>query len=237
MDTLAEMRTAVQSDLNVGSNSSLFPSDTVDLALNRAYRKAGGLFRWPETEDAKKTSTEADQEYYDFPQSWRADSIWRLEVDDNQYGETPDGSPMKYEDYLQWRADSDNDSSTKKKWAVQKRRFFIYPVPTANGSYNISVWGQAVVDEMTEDASITIFSYSMIECNEAVVLEAVAILRNKGEDQGGSQFVSAEAKQILVVAWGKVQQEQAKYEKTQPFFEVPDYFGKANTADTIGDFE
>jgi hypothetical protein len=238
MDTFLEMIQAVQSDLTVGDESVLFPLATVKLAINRAYSKSGGLFRWPDLEDAKKTSTQANQEYYDFPSTWRPDSIWRLEVDNTQWGEDPDGSPMSYDDYMVWRADTSNASSTEKKWAVQHTRYFIFPVPTTAGSYNISVWGYKNVETLTDDTDETIFSYSLPECNEAVVLEAVAILKGKGEEDKSGQFRSAEAKAILAMAWTKIKQEQAKYEKDQPFFYVTDMFsGKNSGAQNTGNFD
>lgn len=237
LNLFSDLISAVQSDLNVDDNSPLFPEATVKSAINRAYILASGLFKWSGTEDAKKTSTQSNLEYYDYPSNWRDDSVWRIEVDGTQYGEDPDGSPMRFEDYLVWRADSNNANSTKKKWANQKRRFFIYPVPTSAGDYNISVWGQRIVDELVNDSDYTIFSYSMPECNEAIVKEAVAILKAKGEEDKASEFRSAQAKQILVLAWNKIQQEQAKYEKDQPFFDVPDYFGSGNKKeDIIGNF-
>lgn len=236
MDTLADMRTAVYSDLTASPESTLFPTTTVDLAINRAYRKAGGLFKWPKLEDAKTTTTQSGIEYYDAPETWRPDSIWRIEVGGVQYGETPDGSPMKYEDYLIWRADSANANSTEKKWAVQWHRFFIYPVPTA-ANIEIALWGYENVEKLVNDADTTIFSYSMPECNEAVVLEAVAILKGKGEDDKAGQFRSIEAKQVLATAWNKIRMEQGKYEKSQPMFNVPDYFsGKSTTSTVIGNF-
>jgi len=238
MDLFSELVSAVQSDLTVGSESTLFPVTTIKLAINRAYRKAAGLFRWVETEDSKKTSSIASQEYYDYPDDWRSDSIWRLELDGDQYGEDPDGSPMAYDDYLQWRADDDNDNSTDKKWSARGRRYFIYPVPTTNGTNNITVWGQLVPDALSNDSDITIFSYSMPEGNEAVVLEAVAILKAKSGNEKSNEFKSAEAKQILAVAWGKSRQNQSKYEKVQPFFDVPDFFSstKETIKNTIGNF-
>jgi len=66
-------------------------------------------------------------------------------------------------------------------------------------------------------------------------LEANAILKNKGEAEQSGQFRSSEAKQILTIAWNKIRQEQAKYEKTQPMFEVDDLFGSGVTS-KIGDF-
>ncbi len=228
MNTLAEMRVQVQSDLTIGDESTLYPTTTVDNAINRAYRKAGALFPWPELMDAKKTTTQTNQEYYDYPQSWRSNSIWKLDIDGVRYGEDPDGSPLSYDDYLNWK--EDYPTNTDKKWANQWRRFFIWPVPTTATGV-VSVWGIMVTETLTEDGSITIFSYSMPECNEALVLEAVAILKSKGEQENSALFRSTEAKQILASAWGKIMKEQAKYEKNQPFFEVPDYFSGSNLND------
>jgi hypothetical protein len=238
MNLFSDFITAIQDDLNVDDNSTLYPRAVIKRAVNRAYIKCSGSFNWPETEDAKKTSSQIGQEYYDYPQTWRSDSVFHLEMDNKQYGEDPDGSPMNWNDYLVWRRDSNNDSSTDKKWANQRRRYFIYPVPTTNGSYNISVWGHIVPDALVEDTDFTIWSYSMPEGNEAIVLEAVAILKSKGEKEKSGEFRSAEAKQILTMAWDKIQKEQAKYEKDQPFFDVPDYFGNSKEAvkNDIGKF-
>ena len=143
---------------------------------------------------------------------------------------------MAYADYLIWRADSDNDSSTDKKWASQWLRYFIYPVITANGSNNITVWGMMNVEDLENNSDTTIFSYSMPECNEAIVLEAGAILKAKGENEKSTEFKSLEAKQILALSFDKIKREQAKYEKTQPFLNVPNYYGKTIPEDEIGDF-
>jgi len=39
MDTLSEIRTTVQLDLNIGNESTLYSPTTIDLSINRAYRK------------------------------------------------------------------------------------------------------------------------------------------------------------------------------------------------------
>ncbi len=235
MDLFSELQAAVQSDLTIDSGSTLFPLTTIKLALNRAYRKAGGLFRWPETEDAKKTSTKIDHEYYDYPQNWRPDSVWKLKVDGIDYAD-----PLVFKDYL-YEKENNIPSGATYLWSSQWRRFFIYPTPTANGNNNICIWGQKVVDSLSADSDTTIFSYSMTECNDAIVNEAVAILKAKGEDNNTSQFRSIQAKQILSIAWDKVRQDQQKYEKTTPFFNVPDFFirkggGNTSNGSPIGNF-
>jgi len=233
MDTLSEMRSAVQSDLNVDSNSTLFTPTRIDVALNRAYQKAGALFRWPALSDGKDTTTQANIEYYDAPSTFRPFSIYRLYVDSEIYGESPDGSPMDFNDYQTWKLD--NSTSTDKKWTIFKGFYFIHPTPTAAG-LEICVWGQKNITEMSEDASTTIFSYSMPEGNEALVLEASAILKKKGEDVGMGQMFSEEAKLILALSFDKIKKEKTKTEKIQPFFDVPDYYGPANTKNIIGNF-
>jgi len=235
MDTLANIRAAVQDDLTIGDESTLYSPNLIDRAINRAYRKVGGLFPWPELQDALKTSTQVNQEYYDYPVTWRSNSIWKLVIDDVRYGEDPDGSPLSFDDYLNWK--EDYPDSTEKKWANQWRRFFVWPVPTAAGTNNIHVWGVKVVTSLSADADTTVFSYSTPEANEAIELEAVAILKSKTDDDKSAQFKSVEAKQILVVSWNKIAKEQAKYEKNQPFFYVTDMFGGTNSKDLRGKFD
>lgn len=228
MDSFLEMQTAVLSDMTINSSSTLYPTATVQLAINRAYRKVGHLFRWPELEDAKKTSTVADQEYYDYPQNWRPDSAWKLTVDATDYGD-----PLAFEDYL-YEQENDNPSGQTRMWSNQWRRFFIDPAPTTNGDNNIVIWGFKTVTAMSSDADVTIFSYGMPECNEAIVLEAVAILKSKGEAESSGAFRSTEAKQIVAIAWAKVKQERMKTKKTRGMLDVPDFFGnKTNKAESL----
>lgn len=235
MDTLANIRVAVQDDLTTGDESTLFSPNLIDRAINRAYRKAGGLFPWPELQDAKKTSTQASQEYYDYPQNWRSNSIWKVVIDDVRYGEDPDGSPLSFDDYLNWK--EDYPDYTDKKWANQWRRFFVWPVPTTQGNNNITVWGVKVVSALSADSDTTVFSYSTPEANEAIELEAVAILKSKTDDDKSAQFKSMEAKQILVGAWAKIAKEVSKYEKIQPMFDIPNFFGENKSKDMRGRFD
>src|SRR3990167_7812334 len=235
MDTLAQLRAAIQDDLTIGDESTLYSPNLIDRAINRAYRKVGGLFPWPELQDALKTSTQINQEYYDYPVTWRSNSVWKLTIDDVRYGEEPDGSPLSFDDYLNWK--EDYPDSTDKKWANQWRRFFVWPVPTAAGTNNIHVWGVKVVETLSDDSDTTVFSYSTPEANEAIELEAVAILKSKGDDDKSAQFKSIEAKQILVVSWNKIAKEMAKYEKIAPMLDVPNFFGNSSTKDLRGRFD
>ena len=230
METFSDIITAVQSDLTTGSESVFYDTDTIKLAINRAYKKSAGLFMWPETEDAKKTSTVIDQEYYDFPETWRTSSIWKLVVDSVDYGD-----PLQFRDYQYEKANS-LPSGRERIWTVYGRQFFFYPLPTTNGNNNICVWGQKVVDSLSSLSEVTIFSYSTPECNDAIALEAVSILKNKAGQEQSGQFRSIESKQILISAWQKIQNQMKKYEKTIPMLEVPDFFGNGRQKTKIGMF-
>ena len=100
----------------------------------------------------------------------------------------------------------------------------------------ISIWGYKNADALVNDGDETIFTGNMPECNEAVVNEAQAILKHKGEDNKGGQFFSVTAQQILTIAYSKLKEEKPKYEKENPMFQVKDMFGKASVTDTIGRF-
>ena len=234
MNLSSEIDAAIQSDLSVGNESTLFPLATIQLAKNRAYAKCAALFRWPETEDAKVTTTQDDVDYYDYPQTWRPDSIIKLKVDGVDYGD-----PLTFEDY-QYELENSFPSGLTKIWANQWRRYFIYPAPVVAG-LEIVVFGQRSVEDLTDDDGanpVTIWSYSMPECNEAVVKEAVAILRAKGDDvkvaksgQTIGNMLSMEAQGILANAWNGIRKSQTKYRKTRSEFVIPDFFGDNSTDD------
>lgn len=226
MDQLSELRAAVQSDLTVGAESSLFPATTIDLAINRAYRKIGAMYKWNETRDALKTSTISGREYYEYPQAWRPNSIWKIVVDSEDYGD-----PLTFKDY-QFEQDNDSPSGLERMWTNYGKRFFIDPAPTTNGDKNISIWGYKFVESLSLDGDITIFSYSMPEINEAIVLEAVAILKRKGDEKqsarmgvvAGAGLISQEARSIVVTTITKIALEDSKSVRTTPQFYVPNFF-------------
>lgn len=238
MDTFANLVAAVQSDVTTDDSSSFITPATVKLAVNRAYYKAAGIHRWPQLEDAKKTSTDIDQEYYDYPQNWYPQSIWKLTVDNVDYGD-----PLLFKDYL-FEKENQLPSNLKYMWASEWQRFFIYPTPATDGNNNISIWGAKAAAALVNDSDTTIFSYIMRDCNHAIVLEASRIIKMKGEDMQDTiiprigEMRDLEAQDILMKAWARIRMELVKREKTQPMFEVPDMFSSRfnNIKSKIGDF-
>lgn len=230
MDTFLQIIQAVQSDLTVGDESPLFPLATIKLNINRAKRKAEGLFKWPERKDAKTLNTQATLEYYDMPSVWETDSVWKVVIDGKDYGD-----PVAFEDYL-YEKENSIPSGKERMFSSYERKIFVYPTPTVTGDANMDIYGFKWPDALVEDGDTTIFSYSHPDCNEAIALEAVAICKAKGEQEQQGLFRSAEAKSLLTNAYVKVKQNQAKYEKTQGNWDVPDFFATGNTKTRIGDF-
>lgn len=236
METQAEIRQAVQDDLSAATNSTFYSPTLIDRTIGRVYMKVTSLWRWPQLQDALYTTTQSGINYYDAPDTWRPQSIWRLEINNERYGESPDGSPISFQDFLSWK--EDNATSTKKRWAMQWRRFFVSPTPTSS-SLELAVWGQKNAAALTVgvDAATTIFSENMPECNEAIALEVAAVLRLKGERPSDKQLLSQEANAIFLVAFNKWTKDTAKQEKTEPFLNVPDFFGRQNSSYNIGNFD
>jgi len=226
MDQLSELRAAVQSDFSVGEESGLFTPSTIDLAINRSYRKIGAMFKWEETRDSQKLSSLANHEYYAYPLNWRPNSIWKLTIDDLDQED-----PLTFKDYM-FEKENNLPSGMTSIWSNYGKKLFRYPVPTVDADKNMKIWGYKFVDKLTLDGDITIFSYSMPEINEAIVLEAGAILKNKGEIQQaqkagvvvGGGLLSQEARSIVVTTWTKISQEQSKLVRTTPMFSTPDFF-------------
>ena len=78
MDTRTEMETELVAQLQVASNSSLFPSTRITSLIQNAYKWATNLFIWTDLVKAKTTSTGTNQEYYDFPEEFRSNTVVRL---------------------------------------------------------------------------------------------------------------------------------------------------------------
>lgn len=222
------MYEGLQSRLSVTSSSTFYTLTRVKSAINDAYIWAGGLFLWPATRKAKTTSTQEDQYYYDYPVGFKTDSVFRIDIDGQEY------DPKSFEDFLDYRRD--NPTSTKRIFASYGKQYFIFPTPTADGSNNLDVWGHEAVTTLSADGDKTIFSDSEPEGNEAIVKQALAVLQAKGKDKKLGQVEDAEAKQILAAIYSKQLAQQQKYQRLDhPKFEVPNYFSGA-IVQSIGRF-
>lgn len=226
--TRANLEAELVSQLQVASNSSLFPSTRITSLIKNAYIWATQLFIWTDLVRAKCTDSVANQEYYDYPEEFRSLTIVRLTMDDLSY------KRKNFEDYLAYR--ENNPGSTFKMFSSFGRQFFIHPTPTANGTNNIDVWGAIQADELDDTSDETIFTNSKEQGNEAVVRKALSVALKRVNP---SLAESEEKAAILTL--GKLNQDENKYlqrdQRVQhPKFSVPDFFAGNGGRSTFGNF-
>lgn len=229
MTTRSDMETELQAQLTAASNSTLYPSSRLTQLIQDAYIWATQEFIWRDLVRALKTGSEANSEYYDYPDIFRSDTIVRLEVDGEPYGR------KNFEDYLDYK--ENNPNADLKMFANYGRYYFIHPTPTANGSNNIHIWGAQQAPALSSSTSETIFSNNKEGGNEAVVRKAFSVairrldssLSEKEEEAARSMLARLNRKE-----WASTHRDKRIQ---HPKFMVPDYFTSRNNAvSPIGQF-
>jgi hypothetical protein len=227
MDTRTEMETELVAQLQVASNSSLFPSSRITTLIQNAHDWATSLFIWVDLVKAKTTNTGANQEYYDYPEEFRSGSIVRLAIDGKGYDR------KSFEDYLAYK--EDNSASTEKMFANYGRYFFVSPTPASLGSSNMDIWGAVNADALSSGSSDTIFSHNKPEGNDAIVLRAFSVAMKRID-----KAVSDKALEEAIMILSKLHDDESKANQrdqrlNHPKFDVPNYFG-TNRSAGIGKF-
>ena len=228
MRTRADLRTGVKTGLRMVSTSTFVSDATINTELNDAHLWAADQYAWPVNEKAKNTVTLINQYYYDSPTEFKADSVFMVFVDGEEY------TPTDFQDFIRYKKENPSDTS-QKIFASFGTQFFLFPTPTV-ADLEIIVWGIIQPDDFVDDNSLTIFSNSEDSLNEAIVEKAISRLTKKTTE---SQAHLNKAKQILAEGWMRIAPRAARYKrKDAPFFNVPDLFpsGSAASHSNIGGF-
>jgi len=228
MQTRQEMETELSAQLQSANNSNMFPSSRITTLIQNAYRWATTLYIWNALVKGKTTSTQANHEYYDYPEELRNDTIMRLTIDGVPYAR------KNFEDYLQYKYNHPN--GTLKMFANFGRQFFVHPTPTTTGSSNLDVWGAVDADELSSSSSTTIFSTSREDANEAVVRKALSVAI-KRTDQKLSE--SEEKAAIAILAKYNLEEQKSRQRDQRiehPKFNVPNFFPDGHSSSPIGAF-
>jgi len=218
MQTFADMKSELSSRLLVASNSTLFTTTRIADLIDDAYEWAAALYNWPQLEEPEMTDTVATQDYYDYPETFRTDSVSRLYVDDTRYYR------KAFEDYLDYKENNPDDVSNP-IFADYGRQLFIFPTPTTSGTNNLVVYGCTnAIDEPEEDETFTIFSEHDNSGNEAIVKKALSVAIAK-TDKDRSVLEEVEAVAILTRIWNKMAARQQRAQRIDhPMLDVPDFF-------------
>lgn len=227
--TREDLENELVAQLQVASNSSLFPSTRITELIQNAYIEATEMYPWNDLVRGRRTNSQANHEYYDYPSDFRTGTIVRLELDDVPY------ERKNFEDYLAYK--NEHPNSTFKMFAVFGRQYFIWPVPTStSSSYNLSIWGSIQAPNLEDSTDETIFSNNKEDCNMAVVDLAFSVGTKRIDST-----VSREARNSAIAVLGKrFSDEQARTQRDQriqhPKYIVPDYFATGSSITPIGGF-
>ena len=226
MQTLGDMIERLTDDLMVAASSTLFTADRKKKLIQDAYLWATGLFEWPELQRGRDTNSVIGNEYYDYPEDYRTDTLSEFLYFD--------GKPHKrkvWNDYLEYKRKYPN--STLKIFADYGRQYFIFPTPTIVAE--ICVWGQVEAEQITQNEDKTIFSMHSGAGNAAVVRKAFSVAM-KRIDANLAQNEELGATKDLALIWDKVKKrQQTEQPLNKPMFNVPNFF-PGNQSMNIGNF-
>lgn len=215
MRTLEDMTVRLTDDLMSAASSSLFTPTRLLQALQDAHIWATSLYSWPELEVGRDTSSVANQEYYDYPEEFRTDTLSEfIYFDGKAYRK------KAWTDYLEHQRL--NPNSTRRIFADYGRKYFIFPKPTSVAT--ISIWGQIQAPQITLPADQTIFSYHDESGNEAIEKKALSVLV-KRINPNLAQAEEKNAVTLLSIIWDKIQKRQASAQTLdKPMFRIPDFY-------------
>lgn len=147
-----EIRTAILDDLSKDSNDTFHTTAVLNRYIDRAVQFTAKYKPWEQTQKAYKieftpTGNEED-EYFDYPQNYISDSMYRLAIGDGSIASDVKYKPLVWEEYLDHKEKHAPD--TTKVWSDHRRQYFIYPILTS--PCTISIWGHEAPAAMTDDA-------------------------------------------------------------------------------------
>lgn len=229
MITREDMENELRSRLEVATNSTKFPTARLTTLIQNAYLWLTEIFNWKDlSDDAKVTNTIANHDYYDQPSDYKPGSIYSIEIDGKEYKRVSFNSYLRYV--------RNNPTSTKRIFALRSKQFFVFPIPTTNGTDNMIVWGTKSATPLSSSTSETEFSTHRIELNECVIRKAfaVAILKtNASLANKEEQAAISNAAKINEEEW----EEYAKDQNIQTSqWIIPDFFSGNNTVSPVGRF-
>lgn len=227
MTTRSDLETELIARLQVASNSTLYPAARITTITQNSYIWATQLVVWHDLVRSRATTTTALQEYYDYPENFRSESIIRLTISDEEY------KRKNFEDYLAFK--KNNPNSTKKMFASFGRQFFIHPTPTAS-ALPITAWGAIQADPLSAADSVSIFSYSKEEANEAVIKKGLSIALIRSDPQLAKSEETEAIAILMKLSTDENKNTQRNQRLQHPMLSVPDYLGMGGGSTTYGGF-
>jgi len=228
LTTRENLEAELVSRLQVASNSTLYPSARITSIIKQSYIWATQLVIWHDLVRSRCTSTVAGNEYYDYPENFRSESIIRLTIDGEPY------KRYNFEDYLAFK--KRNPDSNRKIFASFGRQFFISPTPQSTGTDNLLVWGAIQADPLINSSDVSIFSYNKEEANEAVIKKGMSIALVRSDPAVAKQEEQDAIALLLKLSSDEQKNTQRNQRLAHPMMSVPDFFGSTSSNYLYGRF-
>lgn len=200
-----EMQTAVYDDLSVANTDAFYSLAYIKRIINRAKNRVENAHDWPHLERAMTRDSEANQEYYNYPENWKQDSIYKLKYNGDDY------EKVRFKDYLQYQEDYDNNA-TDKIFSDFRNRFFINPKPAILVTAGIEFWGQEYSADLSGDTDETPFTLEREV--EEIIIElslAMALKKGRGSNYQRGMIMEKDALTKLEIINRKILKRQSSY--------------------------
>lgn len=228
--TFKEIQDAVYDDLSaLSTNASFFTLALVKRYINRQVRRVGGLYPWPHTKTAEIRDSEINQEWYDYPQDWVQDSIYRLEFNNQKH------DPTDFDDFEDYKKET---NSNEYRFANFENKYFINPVPTSAIVGGISIWGHKLPANMVGDSDLNPFTEDP-EIEEEIInlVTAACMKKQRGSYLSLGRALEADTLGRLTAIWKKVYMKKAKFmTKSREMFKPIDILQNNSQKSRIGNF-
>lgn len=184
------------------TSAGLFTDTVMGSFLNDAHRWATGYKKWPITEGRYSTTWSGTEETM-LPEGWRSDSVRYMTIGSKEV------KKVNFYDYQRYK--EENTGGADRIFTDHFRILFVNPGADVSGT--MTVYGQYVpaAFDLTDPASVTPFSDSEDNANEALVEEILSYMKERDGKPDESKLHHDRATVILEGVWSKIMAEQSGY--------------------------
>lgn len=143
---LSEFLTALNNRIAAAKVSGFWTDAAKELWIYEAVVRICSFKNWKVLEDSTTDSTIEDREYYTYPTTFEEDSVFLIEIDDDEY------IKATWDDFREYK----ESSSSERRFSIFAGRIYINPTPEDAGTDNIEMWGRKKPSEMPASVAFTV---------------------------------------------------------------------------------
>ena len=221
-----DFRQLIKDELSITmTNDPFMTNDILNRFINRALHWLEDQHAWVQTQRGMKRDSEANKEDYSIPVKFKDRSIELIEFANKVY------TRVSWRDYRKIKREYGDNGYTKPVVGVYEDKYFLNPMPTADGVKDIFVWGQVLADDMTDDAHTHPFTRSP-RLEQAMFEYTLHLCYRK---MRGSYKTDSEKAYKLAKKYSDEEWDEQKRQRTNEKTEVVDAFEHVDFLNVNGD--